>query len=253
MLRRILHIDDDPADYLLLRKAFNGGHEVTQAQSLTEGLHHLSGGGYAAVVLDLALPDASPSDSLSTLRQVVKAVGEETPVVILTGSALPWEARLSFIEAGAAGFSEKIGDLHDVVQTTTLAVRERERFVATLQTRIAEAERRGQGEVIQRLDGLTKQLDKLVKAIDNDRRLRKQAPHYVLARLLTWAGRKAIGLAHSGVEAWASLSWRARAALFTLLTGGAGTGIFWEDAGGFWEVVRVWAESLLQSSTVPPQ
>lgn len=85
---RVLHVEDDFADAMLLQHALcEAGRydlELMVARTLRDARRKLSGGDFDLIVLDLRLPDSvSPSDTLRFAREEAG----DTPVVVLTGSA----------------------------------------------------------------------------------------------------------------------------------------------------------------------
>ena len=82
---RILLVEDNPGDVLLLQEALREKEEnpyrVERAERLRDGLERLSKGGLDLVLLDLFLPDSS---GFSTLKSVLE-VAPQIPVVVLTG------------------------------------------------------------------------------------------------------------------------------------------------------------------------
>lgn len=83
--KRILLIEDDPGDVLLLQQALaaQGSSEfsLTTVRYLAEGLQLLSMESFLAVLLDLSLPDSQGLETLLQLRNT----HPDTPVVVLTG------------------------------------------------------------------------------------------------------------------------------------------------------------------------
>ena len=82
---KVLLIEDDPDDELLVRrsltKAKEGSFAMVWADSLSTGLDCLDNGGIDVVLLDLSLPDSSGTE---TFRQI-HAQAPDVPIVVLTG------------------------------------------------------------------------------------------------------------------------------------------------------------------------
>lgn len=82
---RILVVEDNPADVLLLREMFSnerpGSYELMHLPRLGLALNHLAKGEVDIVLLDLGLPDG---DGLEIVRRV-RAVAPHVPLVVLTG------------------------------------------------------------------------------------------------------------------------------------------------------------------------
>lgn len=99
---RVVFVEDDP----LLRRFFQrvleeARYAVEPAGSVAEGRRALLGA-HDAVLLDLELPDASGLDLLNELR----AGGDRTPVIILTGRGGDEEV-VRGLDAGADDYIEK--------------------------------------------------------------------------------------------------------------------------------------------------
>lgn len=85
---RVLHVEDDFADAMLLQQALcdAGGYEfeLEVVRTLSDAKRKLARRQYDLIIVDLRLPDSiDPSD---TVRTAEKIAGR-TPVLILTGSA----------------------------------------------------------------------------------------------------------------------------------------------------------------------
>jgi DNA-binding NtrC family response regulator len=85
---KILHIEDDFADAMLLNHAIcdAGGYhvEIEVVRSLFDARFKLKSRSYDLIVIDLRLPDSvDPVDTVRTAETLAKG----TPVLVLTGSA----------------------------------------------------------------------------------------------------------------------------------------------------------------------
>ncbi len=82
---RILLIEDDPDDVLLLRGALNNvttvRFQVLHADHLSMGLERIKEDEFDVVLLDLNLPD---SQGLETLDELV-SLDREVPIVVVSG------------------------------------------------------------------------------------------------------------------------------------------------------------------------
>jgi len=82
---RILMIEDNPGDALLLRdsleQAYPGLHSVAIAGNLDAAKGLLSGGAYDVILLDLMLPESRGLATLDRLRETC----DTTPIVVMTG------------------------------------------------------------------------------------------------------------------------------------------------------------------------
>ncbi len=85
---RILHVEDDFADAMLLQQALcDAGAfdlELEVARTLSDAKRKLTSRVYDLIVLDLRLPDSiTPADTLKRVEKSAKG----TPILVLTGSA----------------------------------------------------------------------------------------------------------------------------------------------------------------------
>lgn len=85
--RRILYIEDSPADYALARAMLTkSGTEYRLAgeSTLRAGIARLRHDRFDAILLDLLLPDGP--DGLDNIQSVRDVCGDETPVIVVTGN-----------------------------------------------------------------------------------------------------------------------------------------------------------------------
>ncbi|MEI7772726.1 MAG: diguanylate cyclase [Chloroflexales bacterium] len=98
----ILLVEDNPSDarliYELLVGDGVGPYRLDMATRLTEALNRLSDGGFAAILLDLSLPDSSGLDTVIRVGAASTA-----PVIVLTGTN-DQDLALSAVRAGAQDF-----------------------------------------------------------------------------------------------------------------------------------------------------
>jgi len=85
---KVLHIEDDLADAMLLQHALHDGGafdiEIEVTRTLRDARYKLSRNSYDLIILDLRLPDsASPADTVKTAEKHANG----TPLLVLTGSA----------------------------------------------------------------------------------------------------------------------------------------------------------------------
>ncbi len=82
---KVLLIEDNPADILLVKKFFNkiqtDEFELIEAEFLSEGLDRLKCNDFDVILLDLSLPDSWGLDSLREIQQITA----EVPIIVLTG------------------------------------------------------------------------------------------------------------------------------------------------------------------------
>jgi DNA-binding NtrC family response regulator len=103
--KRVLIVDDEPNVRLMLETTLSSvGYDVTEAGDGEAALDRLSGkgSGYDLVLLDLLMPKM---DGMELLRQL-RAVGDVTPVVILTAHGSIPEA-VEAMKLGAIDFLTK--------------------------------------------------------------------------------------------------------------------------------------------------
>ncbi|MDJ0635122.1 MAG: diguanylate cyclase [Xenococcaceae cyanobacterium MO_188.B29] len=83
---KVLLIEDNPADILLVNKFFNkiktDKFELINAEFLSEGLDYLRNSNFDVVLLDLSLPDSWGLDSLKEIQQTAAKI----PIIVLTGT-----------------------------------------------------------------------------------------------------------------------------------------------------------------------
>ena len=100
---RILHVEDNRADVLLVKKALSAWSEqpftLAHAARLAEALPYLVGDRVDVVLLDLTLPDSA---GVSTVERI-HVMSRDTPIVVFTGND-DEELGLDCIDAGAADY-----------------------------------------------------------------------------------------------------------------------------------------------------
>lgn len=125
---RILIVEDNPGDALLLTQllaeAEGGPYDVVQAETLEAALSRLKTEEFAAVILDLALPDSQGMATVDRTRDQVAAM--RVPIIVLTGVTDEREGLMA-VKHGAQDFLVK-NDLHAarLVRTVQYAI-ERQR------------------------------------------------------------------------------------------------------------------------------
>ena len=86
MIRRVLVVEDNPADHVLVSHSLDrarGRFELDWARRLADARALLADSDYDAIILDLHLPDSEKEATVPAIRQVAPAV----PIVVLTGSS----------------------------------------------------------------------------------------------------------------------------------------------------------------------
>lgn len=108
---RLLLVEDNENLVRLVSKGLtNAGFEVDTAGSLAESFEATAGGGYAAIVLDLGLPDGDGSAVLRRLRER----GDPTPVLVLTARGT-LQDRVTGLHDGADDYLVKPFALEELV------------------------------------------------------------------------------------------------------------------------------------------
>ncbi|HEX4123868.1 MAG TPA: ATP-binding protein [Tepidisphaeraceae bacterium] len=120
----ILLVEDSVADAATIRRALSdstfGRFEVTVAKRLEEAAQNLAAATYAAVLLDLNLPDSAGLETLEHLRRLVPHV----PVVVLTGLA-DEELAVAAVQKGAQDYLVKGRSAPEVIGRAVRYVIER--------------------------------------------------------------------------------------------------------------------------------
>lgn len=93
---KILLVEDDPGDQLLLRQALAGQPltELTVCDTGTAALEYLHGTIPDLILLDLRLPGVDGFDVLKWIRQSDRH--RDTPVVVLTGTESPEDRQRAY-------------------------------------------------------------------------------------------------------------------------------------------------------------
>lgn len=99
---RILIIDDDEVDRLMVKRALQTAHTgilVDEADTGSKGLNQAQAGGYDCIFLDYCLP----GDSGLAVLTAIRSAGVKTPVVILTGQG-DEQLAVDSMKAGATDY-----------------------------------------------------------------------------------------------------------------------------------------------------
>jgi DNA-binding response OmpR family regulator len=103
---KILLVEDDPGDIILLREALSevdtARFELTRAECLEEALGYVADRSFDVILLDLSLPDEQGLDTLLRLREKVMGV----PVIVLTGLK-DEQLSLKAVQSGAQDYLVK--------------------------------------------------------------------------------------------------------------------------------------------------
>jgi signal transduction histidine kinase len=101
-MARVLHIEDDPKNRLLVRKLLNAaGHEVVDAEGGLEGIRLASHHAPDLVLVDINVPDLDGYEVTLRLRGIPGLA--EVPIVAITAEG----DRATSLAVGADGFIEK--------------------------------------------------------------------------------------------------------------------------------------------------
>ena len=103
---KILLIEDNPADVLLLKESLSSDHQVdfqvTLVEHLKHGLEKLAEQNFDALLLDLGLPDSQGLDTFETAH----AQFPNIPIIVLSGTTDDRIA-LQAVQAGAQDYLVK--------------------------------------------------------------------------------------------------------------------------------------------------
>jgi len=123
---RVLLIEDNPgdADWVEEHLSELGDYqvEITRAPRLEEGLRELTSLAFDAVIVDLSLPDASPSQTLAHIRKTRESVA----IVVLSGSEDD-QVRREALRSGAQDFLTKGAGAGPILGRCLLGAVERHR------------------------------------------------------------------------------------------------------------------------------
>jgi CheY-like chemotaxis protein len=109
---RLLHIEDDPANRLLVRKLLKpAGFEIVEAADGLEGVRKATDGHYDLVLVDIAIPGLDGYEV--TLRLRSEAALKDVPIVAITAEG----SRDTSLSVGCDGFLQKPIDARSFVRT----------------------------------------------------------------------------------------------------------------------------------------
>lgn len=108
---RLLLVEDNPSLVQLVSKGLaDAGFEIDSAGSVADAADALASGSYAAIVLDLGLPDG---DGVAVLR-ALRARGDSTPVLVLTARGT-LQDRVTGLHDGADDYLVKPFALEELI------------------------------------------------------------------------------------------------------------------------------------------
>lgn len=139
---KILIIDDDEVDRLLITRALKGtslSYSITEKVDAASGINHLVQNNYDCVFLDYLLPG---TDGLTFLKQV-RAMDIKTPVVIVTSQG-DEKIAVEMMKAGASDYVIKTQiNTHSIAQILRNVIKlrdvDRQREDAELALKVSEA------------------------------------------------------------------------------------------------------------------
>ncbi len=109
---RLLHIEDDPANRLLVRKLLKpAGYEIVEAVDGLEGVRKATEGHYDLVLVDIAIPGLDGYEV--TLRLRSEQTLKDVPIVAITAEG----SRDTSLSVGCDGFLQKPIDARSFVRT----------------------------------------------------------------------------------------------------------------------------------------
>lgn len=118
---RVLLVEDDAMIGRSLRQALlNEGMSVDWTTSGLDGENSVRLGAYAAVLLDLGLPDTTGFDVLRRLR----ASGDQIPIIVLTARDAV-DDRIAGLDLGADDFIVKPFDVRELIARMRAVIRRR--------------------------------------------------------------------------------------------------------------------------------
>jgi CheY-like chemotaxis protein len=119
MENKILHVEDNPDDVMLMALAFRKAGVAAQLEVASDGekaiaalSNGLAGDHLACVLLDIKLPSISGLEVLAWLRTQPKI--KRVPVVMLTSSLLPGDINRAY-DLGANSYLVKPPDLESLI------------------------------------------------------------------------------------------------------------------------------------------
>jgi signal transduction histidine kinase len=174
---RVLHIEDDPKNRLLVRKLLvAAGHEVIDAESGLEGIRLASTEHPSLVLVDINVPDLDGYEVTLRLRGNPSLDG--VPIVAITAEG----DRETSLAVGATGFIAKPIDASRFVKQIERFLRgHRERADQTGEVRLRERSQK----IVERLEGKVIELSEANRRLEEMARLRREFLQNVSHELAT--------------------------------------------------------------------
>jgi two-component system, sensor histidine kinase and response regulator len=103
---KLLLVDDHPENLLALEAVLEApGHELVLARSGAEALRHLLHADFAAIILDVMMPEMDGFETAALIRQRERS--RQTPIIFLTALGKSEEALFKGYDAGAVDYLVK--------------------------------------------------------------------------------------------------------------------------------------------------
>ncbi len=176
-MARILHIEDDPKNRLLVRKLLSSkGHEVVDAETGLEGIRRATADGPDLVLVDINIPDLDGYEVILRLRGIPSLDG--VPIVAITAEG----DRETSLAVGADGFIGKPIDARAFPkQLASFLSGHRERNEGS-----GEAHLRSRSQkIVERLERKVVELSEANRRLEEMARLRKEFLRNVSHELAT--------------------------------------------------------------------
>ncbi len=106
---RILLVEDNPLDALLLTEQLGADYDFRRAESLTEAVREIQKVGPACAIVDLTLPDGRGPEVISALRAVAPSI----PLIAHSGLDASFAAEEA-MAAGAQWYVTKGSTAHEL-------------------------------------------------------------------------------------------------------------------------------------------
>lgn len=108
----VLIVEDDPNLRILWEDVFaSSGHETTSVDTAAQARAALGAAAFDLVLLDYYLADGTGGD-------VARALGAETPILIVTGAAANRNGELFALSDAIAGVLRKPVDIEDLIEVS---------------------------------------------------------------------------------------------------------------------------------------
>ena len=114
---RILLVEDNPLDALLLTEQLGDDYDFHRAESLAEAVREIQTAALACAIVDLTLPDGRGAEVISALRAVAPSV----PLVAHSGLNADFVADEA-LAAGAHSYVTKASTAHELAAALKAAL-----------------------------------------------------------------------------------------------------------------------------------